>query len=434
METWAELKGAYRLLNNSRVSLETLTAPHRAATLQRASISKRAHAVTLMVEDSTELDFSQHRHTRGLGPIGNGRGRGLIVHSTLAVDPVEREVLGLAHVQAVLRQPAPKPYPRGYRSDEGKVWEVSAQQIGAPPPGADVTWVHVSDRGSDCFDYMRACVDQSKDFVVRAKVNRAIEVGAGAGDQISRQFVFDYIRALPAVAGSAYTVEVTARAGHPARMAEVVLTWVKADLAVPTHLPADMQARGPLSIWIVRAFEPHPPPDANGKPVEPVEWVLLTSLPVMTLAQARQVAAYYECRWLCEEYHMCLKTGCAIEANQLDDGQDIQRLLGFAAPIAVRLLQLKTAVHHAPERLACQANDVVDPLMVQVLALRQKVVAASLTLADFWRRVARLGGHLGRASDGNPGWRTLWHGWQLLSNLTEGARLAADAPSNKSSG
>jgi hypothetical protein len=246
--------------------------------------------------------------------------------------------------------------------------------------------------------------------------------------------VFDYIRALPAVAGSAYTVEVTARAGHPARMAEVVLTWIKADLAVPTHLPADMQARGPLSIWIVRAFEPHPPPDANGKPVEPVEWVLLTSLPVMTLAQARQVAAYYECRWLCEEYHMCLKTGCAIEANQLDDGQDIQRLLGFAAPIAVRLLQLKTAVHHAPERLACQANDVVDPLMVQVLALRQKVVAASLTLADFWRRVARLGGHLGRASDGNPGWRTLWHGWQLLSYLTEGARLAADAPSNKSSG
>lgn len=434
METWAELKGAYRLLNNSRVSLETLTAPHRAATLQRASVSTGAHAVILMVEDSTELDFSQHRHTRGLGPIGNGYGRGMIVHSTLAVDPVEREVLGLAHVQAVLRQAAPKPHPRGYRSDEGKVWEVSAQQIGAPPAGAAVTWVHVSDRGSDCFDYMRACVDQRKDFVVRAKVNRAIEVGADAGGQVGRQAVFDYIRTLPAVAGSAYSVQVAARAGHPARVAEVMLAWAKADLAVPTHLPAETQAKGPLSIWIVRAFEPHPPPPVNGTPVEPVEWVLLTSLPVMSLAQARQVAAYYECRWLCEEYHMCLKTGCAIEANQLDDGQDIQRLLGFAAPIAVRLLQLKTAVHHAPERLACQANDVVDPLMVQVLALRQKVVAASMTLAEFWKRVARLGGHLARASDGNPGWRTLWHGWQLLSLLTEGARLAANATQNTSSG
>ena len=128
---------------------------------------------------------------------------------------------------------------------------------------------------------------------------------------------------------------------------------------------------------------------------------------------------------------MCLKTGCKIEASQLDDGADIQRLLGFATPIAVRLLQLKQLVHQTPDRLACE---VIDPLMVQVLALRHKVIATTLTLAEFWRRVARLGGHLGRTSDGDPGWRTLWKGWQLLSDLTDGARLFVQPSQNRSSG
>ena len=86
---------------------------------------------------------------------------------------------------------------------------------------------------------------------------------------------------------------------------------------------------------------------------------------------------------------MCLKTGCNIEARQLDSRDDIERLLGFAAPTAVRLVQLKQVVHETPDRLACEAPEIVDPLMLRVLALRHKVVAAALTLAEFWRRVAR---------------------------------------------
>ena len=418
MEDWGEMKGAYGLLNNKKVSLEKLTGPHRAATLKQA----RAEEVILLIEDSTELDYSSQKQKKGLGPIGNGHGRGLILHSTLAVKPSTREVLGLAHAQVILRQATPKPRPRGYRSDEGKLWEASAKAIGSPPAG--VVWVHVSDRGSDIFEYMRTCVDQDKDFVVRAKCNR--EVLAEDLEPAEISHVFDYIRAQPAAEGSDYAVKVAARAGQPARTAQVVLAWAKVELSVPAHLSAEIQAKGALSIYIVRAYEPNPPPG-----VDRVEWILLTTRPVLSLLQAKQIVFWYECRWLCEEYHMCLKTGCKIEASQLDDGHDIQRLLGFAIPIAVRLLQLKQWVHQTPDRLA---SEVVDPLMVQVLALRHKIVAAALTLADFWRRVARLGGHLGRTSDGDPGWRTLWKGWQLLSDLTDGARLFVRSLPNRSSG
>ena len=414
--SWGDLKGAYRLLNNSRVSLEKLTAPHRAATLKRAE----AQAVTLLIEDSTELDFTPHKHKKGLGPIGNGLGRGLILHSTLAVDPSAHEVLGLAHVQAILRQPTPKPRPRGYQSAEGLVWEVSAKAIGAPPAG--VLWVHVSDRGSDIFEFMRACVDQHKDFVVRAQHNRVVVGEDAEPDETSH--VFDFIRAQPAAADSGYDVQVPARPSRPARTAHVVLAWAKVELAAPVYLSPDVRAKGSLSIYVVRAYEPNPPPGVEA--VAPrratFEWVLLTTRPILTLADAQQIVSWYECRWLCEEYHMCLKTGCKIEASQLDTEADIERLLGFATPIAVRLVQLKQQVHQTPDRIA---SEVIDPLMIQVLALRFKVIAATLTLAEFWTRVAKLGGHLGRKSDGDPGWRTLWKGWLTLQPFLEGVRFAS---------
>ena len=125
------LKAAYWLLNHPGVSLAALTAPHRQQTLQAA----RAVKVALLVEDTTELDFTAHASKTGLGPIGDGRGYGLLLHSTLALEPEQRTLLGLAHAQVVLRQPQVKRVRKWVRTPEGRVWEVSAAQVGAPPAG-----------------------------------------------------------------------------------------------------------------------------------------------------------------------------------------------------------------------------------------------------------------------------------------------------------
>ena len=47
-------------------------------------------------------------------------------------------------------------------------------------------------------------------------------------------------------------------------------------------------------------------------------------------------------------------------------------------------------------------------------------------LRDAIRLVAKLGGFLGRQSDGEPGTETLWRGLQRLDGMTEGWRLADD--------
>jgi len=80
-DSWAELKAAYRLLEGPAVTFERIIAPHGQNTRQACERPGQY----LMIEDTTSLDFSRRRNVQGLGPIGNGGGTGLNVHSTLAV-------------------------------------------------------------------------------------------------------------------------------------------------------------------------------------------------------------------------------------------------------------------------------------------------------------------------------------------------------------
>jgi hypothetical protein len=132
MESRSALRAAHGVLSNPRVSLEALVAPH----CQQTLVAARREELVLMVEDTSELDYTAHPHTTGLGPIGDGKGRGLLLHSTLAVVPCQRQVLGLAHAQVVRRHP--KPSAHWVRSPEAQVWETSAHAVGRPPIGGDL--------------------------------------------------------------------------------------------------------------------------------------------------------------------------------------------------------------------------------------------------------------------------------------------------------
>jgi hypothetical protein len=403
----SSLKAAYRFLNHRFIRREQLQAPHRAATLASA----RAQALVLLVSDVTELDYSAHRNTTGLGPIGNGGQHGLLVHSTLAIVPRPRQILGLACQQVVLRVPDRRRNTGSWaRTPEGLVWRQAVEILGPAPAGA--TWVHVSDRGSDIYEYLAACQLQGVDCLVRAGKNRYLQAPA---DGPPPEKLLDYARRLAAAPASTFHLRLPARHPQPAREAELVLAWAPVDIPPPRYAPPVIRHLPPLALHVVRVWEAAPPAG-----VKPLEWILLSSQPVTDLAGAHEKVDWYTARWLSEDFHQCLKTGCRVEASQLDDGHDLERLLGFLAPVAIRLLQLRQTARDTPD---LPAVAVIEPLMVQVLAARQKLDPAQLTLALFWRAVARLGGHQDRRRDGPPGWRTLWRGWRYLSDLTEGARL-----------
>lgn len=415
MQSWRELIGAYRLLNNRKVTMDGLLKPHFKSTLDSA----REARLVLWVEDTTEIDYTTHAATQGLGPIGNGKGRGYLVHSTIGVLPEPPQILGLGHVQALLRTARQRPQNPAERSAEARVWETSVQSIGRAPVGS--LWVHVSDSGSDIFEYMLACRELDKHFLLRVWSNRRLTWNAHQpqADRQEARKIIDYARSLPAVAGSAYDLQVDATPQRPAHEAHMLLAWAEVSVPPPRRAIETTRQHAPLALWVLRAWEPDPP-EGSAR----VEWILLCSLPIDSLASAREKLNWYARRWLCEDFHQCLKTGVKIEAAQLDHAADLQNLLGFAAPIAIRLLQLRQETRTLPDTLA---HNVVDPLMLRVLAHRFQWDAQTLTLAQFWRGVAQLGGYLGRRADGPPGWRTLWHGWRYLSDLTQGARLILDS-------
>jgi hypothetical protein len=183
-------------------------------------------------------------------------------------------------------------------------------------------------------------------------------------------------------------------------------------------------------VWAVLAVEPHPPAD-----VEPVEWLLLTTAPVAAMADALERLDWYECRWGVEVWHKVLKSGCQIEARQLETAERLRRCLALYSVIAWRILygtMLARVVPDAP----CTALLEADEWQALYCAIhrtpRPPAQPPSLRMAVRW--TAQLGGFLGRTGDGEPGVTVVWRGFQHLVDLTTMYRIMRPPPSPKDVG
>lgn len=406
MGSWAATHAAYAFLDNEAVSFTALAQPGWEATRQ----ATRAHPLVLLVHDGTVLDYTAYAdQIAGLGQTGNGHGRGYLVHSTLAIDPSQRTVLGLVYQEPSVRGHAPKgetSVQRLKRERESQVWARAAAACGAAPAGT--TWVHVGDQGSDIYGFFAAIRATGSAFLLRVCQDRKLDSPAAL------PYLRQQARQLPAV--DQRELVLSPRHGHAERRVQLALAFADVVLHPPHHGPR----YPPLAVSLIRVWEPEPV-----DPEAPIEWLLLSSLPVPDLATAWERVGWYTCRWLIEDFHMCLKTGCRIEARRLEHIDRLWRLLALCAPIAVRLVQLRQTVRATPD---AAATTVLPAEMVAVVSRRLGVPVELLTVDRALREMARMGGWLGRTRDGPPGWRTLWRGWQKVALLAEGFMLASRDP------
>lgn len=257
---WNELRGFYRLCDQSQATLAAVLEPHWQQTRQAMG----QHALVLIVHDTTELDYSSHPHLLGVGQIGNENGRGFLQHNSLAVLPEPRQVLGLAFQQLKVRQPAPageSTYQRKRRQRESDLWPAGMLASGPPPEGC--CWVNVCDRGSDDYEAMRAARAIGQHFLFRASQERIIFVDA---DQKEPAYLLAYARSLSRRGSD--QVDITGRGGRPARTAKVWLAAAPVWVPAPTGTP-QRKAQPLLPAWVIRIWEPHPPADLD----EPLEWI-----------------------------------------------------------------------------------------------------------------------------------------------------------------
>ena len=410
---WAELKGAYRFFDHPGVDFAKVLQPHVERTRQRC----REPGEYLIIEDTSDLDFSRHRRTQDLGVIGDGNGRGFELHSALAVrveswtleQRPEGQVVGLFAQQCRRPKPAPKGETRRERFQRRRKSSWWAEAFGgAGPVPKGCCWIYIADQESDFYEPIQTCQQRGEDFIIRAFQDRRLADEAGK--------LCAALAQAPVLGQS--TVALRSRGGESARTAIVELRSVQVDLDGPWR-PGGWQE--PLrGVWVLEVREVHTPEGVE----EPLHWVLLTSLPCRTLAEARRVVGRYTARWWIEEYHKALKSGATVEASQLERGGRLEPLIAVLAVVATRLLNTKLLARSRPE--GTEAKESFGPEDLAILEKKFGRPEGGWSNRNVLVATARLGGFLARKHDGMPGWQTIWRGWQRLMWMTEGLGILND--------
>lgn len=410
----ADLRAFYRMMAADEVTHGAVLATHYQATRAAIGQAVAEGATVLILHDATELDYtSKTTLLDQLGQIGEGSHRGYICHNSLAVRADTKAALGLASQILHHRADVPKNETDKQRRErenrESRLWRWGAEQSG-PLPATGLV-VDVSDSLSDTFEYMAFEIGAGRHFVLRSKENRKL------AQPINGQwYLHNAVRTK--LASLEWVQDLPAGPGRAARKATLKLSFTPVVLDLPGKRSGDYP-HAPLDLWAVRVWEPRPPTG-----VEPLEWILLTNVETSTPDEARQRVAWYECRFVIEEYHKGMKTGCGIETLQFEHVGRLEPAIGVLSVLTIRLLQLRDAARR-PDADLRPATDVVSAEYVEVLQQEYpQRLRGRVSVRVFYMHVARLGGHQNRKCDGFPGWLTLWRGWMKLEAMVTGYRLA----------
>src|SRR5579872_3073495 len=426
---WPELKAAYRFFDNDAIKESAILQSHVVATYQRMSLVP----LILGVQDTSLLDYTSHPATTGLGPLASAYQHGLLMHSTLCFTP-ERVPLGLM-AQKVWSRDQDKcgqqvdRKERPIEEKESIKWLESLDTlILAREACPDTHFVSVGDRESDVYDLFLKKRPEGVDILVRAAWDRKVEH--------PEQYLWKAMATAPIAAE--ITVRVPkrkglparknkpARAEQPAREAKLKVLFRLITLHAPRarrdeHLPhVDVYA-----IWAVEIV----PSEGLAAGIEPVEWLLLTTVPVNSAGEALEKLEWYACRWGIEVWHKVLKSGCRIEAKQFETAERIKRCLTVYSVIAWRILFATMLCREVPD-LPCTVLLQEDEWKALYCKIHRRPTPPThppdLHTAVRW--IASLGGFLNRKHDGEPGVTVLWKGFQHLTDLSSMYHIMTKPP------
>ena len=422
---WSQIKAAYQFFANPNVQPHQLQARH--LSLIHDAISQPGEY--LLIEDTSEFSWSGLESIDGLGPVGAGKpgAQGFHLHSVLAAKwppelptPTQSkrpplQILGLAHQEFYIRKPIPKGEQRSRsfkstaRPRESQLWTRASFHLKSPPKGCK--WVRICDRGADIYEFLRSCEKFGHEYVVRGSRQRAL-LDPQTGKKTNAK-LFDTVRQTDTTLGS-LSLPLRSRQKIAARQAELAISCVPVLMRSPQRKGNPIGTLPPLSCHVIWVRELDPP-----QGVKPVEWFLLCSEKIETFSQACTKVLQYASRWIIEEYHKALKTGMRAEKLQMDRAHQLFAAIAMKAIVALRLLDLR-------EALRFQAEDAAEKsglTSVELKLLRLKAKAPCRTVAETGLAIGKLGGHIGRKSDGMPGWQTLFLGMSELHWMAEGVAL-----------
>ncbi|MEK7753573.1 MAG: IS4 family transposase [Acidobacteriota bacterium] len=400
-------KAAYRFLDNGSIEWEAILQSHYAATEERM----RDHGLVLVVQDTTTLNYSTHPQTQGLGPIGTDseQVRGLMVHDTLAFTPGGTP-LGLVNVQCWARDGIGSRHARYRKPIEAKEswkWIESYQAVSAVQKRCPHTvLVVVADREADIHEVFTAYAQTPRgaQLLIRAERSRNRKV---LDDDETCDSLWAMMEEQPVIGTRA--ILIPPNENRAARQAVLTVRTAPVILRPPkrkSSLPA-------VRVWAVLARETDLPEGVEG-----LEWMLLTTVAVNNQVDAHARLEWYARRWGIEVYHRILKSGCRVEARQMEKACRLQNCLAIDMVVAWRIHHLTSLGRETPD-VPCTVyfTDSEWKALTTFTSQTKTPPGIPPCLNDAVRLLGKLGGHMGRNGDGEPGTEVLWRGMARLADI-----------------
>lgn len=411
----AEMTAAYRLFDNPKATLERIMLPHAEATIRRIT----EHKTVLLAQDTTEIDVTRpEQQVRGTGPLSENTRWGVFLHPLVAITPdgIPLGTVGLKHWTRDEERKTIKDKTRSERAatpiedKESYRWvqlKQRAEEIAAKCPATQI--ICVSDSEADIYEMFTE--KTSLNWIIRGCQDRALMDGQQARAE-------NYIRKSVLNQPAMYETVVNVRTRTPKigcdergrrqprapRKAVCDVRSVRVTLRPPWRpLPNKLQ---PVKINVVLVREISPPPGE-----EPVEWLLLTDLPINSEDSIRNVIELYATRWVIEIFFKVLKSGCQVEKRRFENIARLRACVAVYMIIAWRTLYACRLARSVPD-ISCEAVFEPDEWKPVWQIIRKSTPPKEPpTLQEMTCMVAQLGGYIKRKSS-PPGPQTIWIGIQ----------------------
>jgi len=403
-----QAKAVYRLLSNGKFKTGQVTKVSGEESVKR--IKESGARTVLIVQDTSELNYTKLHGTEGLGVIGSReKNRGVILHNALAVG-TENEVYGLLGQEVIVRerekygirrQRAKKPIGAKESNKWLKMMEETQKIV---PEG--VVGVHVSDREGDIYEYFEKAASIGSKYLCRRTHNRKI---ADEQNEINK-----YIGSMPEAGEITVQVPRDSHTKRKAREAKMAVKYGKTEILRPANLKMTNSGLEKITVYVVSAVETDAPSDVK----EPISWQLITNLPVRSFDEAVEKINWYTKRWRIEDFHYTLKSGCSIEKRQSSSEEKLEKLIALYSVIAVDILRMTYLARVTPD-VSCESLFAEDEWKVLYCVANKTRIAPKTapTVREAVWLVAKLGGFLGRKSDGEPGLKSVWLGFSKLRTI-----------------
>lgn len=420
--TTSAAEASYRLIRNRRVTMGAMLEPHMMHTAERcASVEK-----VLVIHDTSTFEYGGAR--KGLGRVRTKTSQGFLFHASFAVELGTRRPLGLVASKVWTRDETRTSKTQGKNrprktaggdyarmgTKESDRWREQIESSSQRLVGCKKV-IHVADREADIYALLAELTARGESFVIRlARDKKARATPDGELESLIEVATRAKGCAVVDVAVSARRATALPRqtktfGTREARSARLEFAAATAEIRGPKY--ASKTHPRSIPIHVVHVREPDAPSEKDA-----IEWLLLTSEPVDTDAQVREVVEIYRTRWTIEEFFKALKTGCSMEDRELESLHTLTNVLAICIPIAHHLLAVR---HLARTRPTAPAELVLTRAQIAVLQAKARL-PQNPTAHQALVAVAYLGSHFVPFERRQPGWQVLGLGMERLLALEEG--------------